>query len=846
MAETRGVISIAPYFFIHVLDNNTLVTRVICGPQRYTKNESESIVSGPTEMIKVPPRQYVLINNPHLRDSSGEPLYDEHGQVKLAHGDSEYRLADAWPAPFPLYPGEVQALPVARLEVVAKNHALRLRAVRDFTDEAAAGGGAAAAAAAARVAGDEWLFMGPATYLPRVEVERLDVVKAQVVKSNRALHLRARRPCRDQQGKPRRAGEEWLVTETGAYMPSVDEEVVGMIQARVITEKRALHLRARRAFADAYGRARRAGEEWLVTLGMADAHLQGINEEVVGEVPITTLSNREYCVVLDPYVDGVQRRGTRELRKGEQSFFLHPGESLEFDVESVHVLADDEALLLQAYESFLDQSEAPAVARRPGERWMVYGPREYIPPVEVHVVERRRAMPLDANEGLYVRDARTGHVRAVVGETYMLKPTEAPWEKELPAAVEGLLGGRRDKARVVTYRVKENSVVQVYDYKKKTARVVFGPDMIMLQPDEQFSVVRLTGGWPKRENAITSLHLSLGPDFMTDDLIVETSDHARLQLTLSYNWRFNVEDRERDGPKVFKVRDFVGDVIKSIASRVRGAVAGETFDNFHKNSAKIIRRAVFGKNFEEEEGATLTFTANRLEITNIDIQSVEPVEDATRASLSKSVQMAIEITTNSQEARARHQAGAEEEDAKGLLEQQRLRNEAENEAARKALLGLRAESAAITSLGQAANEARARAEAELIAARAEVKQAKLEAEAAAIEARSRLGEARAEREAEAAHAERMNALEVEKARALMEVELKRFQSQVDAIGRETIEEIARAGPEMQAKLLKGLGLKGFLVTDGKSPINLFNTAQGMVGGPALDAAMQQQQQGQQA
>ncbi|CAM9293274.1 unnamed protein product, partial [Heterosigma akashiwo] len=90
-------------------------------------------------------------------------------------------------------------------------------------------------------------------------------------------------------------------------------------------------------------------------------------------------------------------------------------------------------------------------------------------------------MPLDANEGLYVRDARTGHVRAVVGETYMLKPTEAPWEKELPAAVEGLLGGRRDKARVVTYRVKENSVVQVYDYKKKTARVVFGPDMIMLQ-----------------------------------------------------------------------------------------------------------------------------------------------------------------------------------------------------------------------------------------------------------------------------------------------------------------------------------------------------------------------------
>ena len=48
------------------------------------------------------------------------------------------------------------------------------------------------------------------------------------------------------------------------------------------------------------------------------------------------------------------------------------------------------------------------------------------------------------------------------------------------------------------------------------------------------------------------------------------------------------------------------------------------------------------------------------------------------------------------------------------------------------------------------------------------------------------------------------------------------------VGRETIAAMARAGPEMQAKLLQGLGLKGFLVTDGKNPINLFNAAQGMV------------------
>jgi len=41
--------------------------------------------------------------------------------------------------------------------------------------------------------------------------------------------------------------------------------------------------------------------------------------------------------------------------------------------------------------------------------------------------------------------------------------------------------------------------------------------------------------------------------------------------------------------------------------------------------------------------------------------------------------------------------------------------------------------------------------------------------------------------------------------------------------------MARAGPETQAKLLQGLGLKGFMITDGKNPVNLMNTATGILG-----------------
>ena len=186
--------------------------------------------------------------------------------------------------------------------------------------------------------------------------------------------------------------------------------------------------------------------------------------------------------------------------------------------------------------------------RKAGDKWMIYGPIEYIPEISVNVLEMRKAIPLDANEGVYVRDLTSGQVRAVIGKTYMLKANEELWEKELPAEVEGLLevqklgntyippGGPNSFAQGARkhftlkslslnknairqeskFRVPHNSAIQLYNYKSKASRIAFGPDLVMLMPDEQFSVMRLSGDKPKRPNVITSLNLQLGPDFMTD------------------------------------------------------------------------------------------------------------------------------------------------------------------------------------------------------------------------------------------------------------------------------------------------------------------------------------------
>ncbi len=63
---------------------------------------------------------------------------------------------------------------------------------------------------------------------------------------------------------------------------------------------------------------------------------------------------------------------------------------------------------------------------------------------------------------------------------------------------------------------------------------------------------------------------------------------------------------------------------------------------------------------------------------------------------------------------------------------------------------------------------------------------------------------------------------------MAKIETDKFVNMVEALGQDTLISMARAGPETKAKMLKGLGLKGFLVSDGKSPINLFNTANGFL------------------
>jgi major vault protein len=853
MSDT--VVRLKPLQYVHIHDNNANGTFVLCGPRTETLPSHQTLLTKDPLPFQVIPREnYAVVENPVARNSRGEIIITATGQARTRIGEKEVRF---FQDPFPLYPQEVMSAPQP-LKVLTQNQALVLRATRKFINEETG---------IERNAGDEYLFCGPGVYMPRVDEDVVETRESVVVKFNESLRLRAKNRFVDAAGTTRQVGEEYLYSETGAYMPSVNETLVSVVKAVVVTKQQALHVEVQNTFTDSrpYARCeRRAGEVYLVTSDMTTEFTPQPCERIVKEVPLITLTRKQWAVILDPVdASAKPQLGRRKVVTNTQ-FFLRPGERLESNkIRDVFVLAEDEAVLVVAIEDFVDQEGG--VSRISGEQWLLKGPREYIPCESVRIKpekdgsEKRKRLVLSEGEGVYVRDTLSGTVRAITNCTYMLEADEELWEKELPEIVEHKLAqqlnshaaymeranksAKRDKSKVVKYHVPHNAVTQVFDYKARTKRTIFGPDCVILSPDEQFTVLSLSGSdWdptkpnvclPKETDKIKALYLFLGPASMSDVVSVETRDHARLSLQLSYDWRFDVEANNiQQADFCFNVPDFVGDCCSAIASRIRASIASVSFENFHKNSNNLVNVAVFGLNADGQPKKELRFPANRLLVTAVDIQEIEVVDEKTREALRQSVKMAIEITTQGQEAAARQEASVREQHARGLLERQTIKDKASNEVERKRLLEVQTSSAAITSTGQAKAEARARARAADIESDQAVQLAKIKAESNAlmdtVQLELRQQKDRLEMELETL---RTN-MELEHKKAMSSVESAKFGRVMSSIGPDTVAQIAKAGPEMQAKLLAGLGLQGYLVTDGTNPINLFNTANGLAAASA--------------
>lgn len=407
-------IKLEPYMYIHILDLNTNLKRLEEGPKTLFKLDHEEITLAPTKMIKLAPTSYVIIQNPIVLDAHRKPVHNADGSYKNRFGEQLIKTSDKFADPFPLYPDEVLIADQQKFVVIGKDEALLIEVLRDYKD----------AKGVERHAGDLYQITGPMTYTPIVEEKSVRPIKATTIIKNQGLILEAAKSFKDRKGVPRYAGETWLFTDIGSFIPDVNEIIKKVVKGVVLDNKKALHLLAIRDFIDVTKQQRRVGDEWIVTNDQVQTYIEGVNEKIVAQIKPLTLTSREYVTIENPYdSEGKPQWGKKEIRIGEATFFLQPKEKLIGDIEKIQVLDENSALILEATDDFFD--EEFNVHRRARENWIVKGPREYRPNINVAVKRTEKAIALDSNEGVYIRDLITGSVRAVIGEKILLKVSRA-------------------------------------------------------------------------------------------------------------------------------------------------------------------------------------------------------------------------------------------------------------------------------------------------------------------------------------------------------------------------------------------------------------------------------------
>jgi major vault protein len=178
----------------------------------------------------------------------------------------------------------------------------------------------------------------------------------------------------------------------GDSSTGVDEVIIKVVNGIVLEDqKTALHLRARRNFTDIYGRARKTGEEWVVTRKDAEIHIPDVCEEEVAISEAIVLKPNNYLTVLDPVgEDGKPQMGQKKIIKGPGYYFMLPGERSS-GVQNSEVLFPESGLVVQASQDFEEVDGATRKQRKAGEKWWIYGPKEYFPPPQVLILQRRTA-----------------------------------------------------------------------------------------------------------------------------------------------------------------------------------------------------------------------------------------------------------------------------------------------------------------------------------------------------------------------------------------------------------------------------------------------------------------------
>eukprot|EP00828_Plagiopyla_frontata_P033497 TRINITY_DN434_c0_g1_i3.p1 TRINITY_DN434_c0_g1~~TRINITY_DN434_c0_g1_i3.p1 ORF type:complete len:1103 (+),score=209.21 TRINITY_DN434_c0_g1_i3:125-3433(+) len=776
-----------PYQFIHVLDKTTNLTRIEFGPQNYVEQPNEKVINSVQNMISLPLKSYCMINNPVQIINEDKYQFENlfgRNQLKVAE-----KLTDC--QPFPLYPNESIQGNVQRMMVVESGQMLKIQQLDDWEG---------------KKVGEQWLIKGPLVYYPNLHEKVITIINTFIMKPLQALKVKAIQDMTDCQGIERVAGELWLIRNRQSYLPQVNEQLLCVVTAKILTETVALHLKATNNFTDIYGIQRKTGEQWLLTYETSPYHILDIYEELIKEIELTVIGRLKYCIIKNPYDKEKKRNliGRLVIKEGPCAFFLYPGEEI-LQIEEKIILQADEACTFQIKEPLEIKLPDQKIKKlKTGETLRLFGPQQLIIPLEAEEPSFQNKVLLSKTQGIYIRNVSTGQIKTIKGTSYLLQIDEEFYtDYKIPAQIKHLIPPVVEQYNMITNYCPFNHAVQIYDFNKKDSMVVIGPKFTCLEPQQQFTVISVSGGIPKKPFFETFINICLGPNFITDQVTVETADHALLDINICYQVKFQIDQNSsnEEKNKIFKVKDYVADLCYQIASITRSATSQISFEEFHKSSAQYIQKAIFGN--EKEKILPL----NNLVIQNVDIQSIEPIDKQISQNLEKNVALAIQITTNRQEANAMHEAEVLDQQAQQLIEQQIILDQQQIQQYKLNLFELQAESKRILSQSHEVSTIIAKQEKIKIEMNTKLQAIELKMKSQGIRFKQSLNSLSSKSKIQLQHEQLKNEIELEKLKKLSEIESQKIDKMTKILGQEVLQALQQLEPLTKQKLVQSLGIK---------------------------------------
>ncbi|MBM4783110.1 MAG: hypothetical protein GQE15_35990 [Archangiaceae bacterium] len=427
-----------------------------------------------------------------------------------------------------------------------------------------------------------------------------------------------------------------------------------------------------------------------------------------------SLLDGQYCVLRGP-------RGQRRFVRGPGVVFPEAWEEFvtlqNTRVFSAYAMRKDKGLhvrVVKTFEAKAGEQVAPGTYTA-GQELFLSGREGFFFPTEaLEVLGEVASIPLAEKEAIYVRELATGQIRTIAGPAAFLPDPTKVQVVQRPLDPEtvkrwGLKGYDGKRAPAITIPPSYAVLVTA----KTRREVVKGPQVRILDFDEELGVLALSTGTPKTDAAtLPTCFLLVDGNKVSDRLEVRTNDHVQLEVRLSYRVSF-ASTSGTDDARWFNVSNYVALLCDHLGSLVRAAVRSTPIERFHAGSTEILRSAVLGEKKgdkrtgrEFEENGMLVYDVEVLEVQILDGDVDQLLTDAQRSAISS------EVARKKEELRlVTEQAKHAVDRAVFEAQRQTQHAELELEAARRALLSAKAEAKVeavrIEALGKAKTEAEA-------------------------------------------------------------------------------------------------------------------------------------------